>query len=108
MAPRTPGRLIAGFVTLALAAALSGCSQTDQNTLDGAALFANQCSQCHGAQGGGGVGPRIGAGGRASLLSDEEIAAIIRSGPGVMPSFDGLTEAQVAAVIDHLRVLQGG
>ena len=39
--------------------------------------------------------------------TDAEYFEAIRSGPGIMPSFRNLTDAQIGAVIVYLRRLQG-
>ena len=79
---------------------------------DGAKLYAERCSGCHGDQGGG-DGPAAAAlvprpknfhdlGGK----SVDEIRAIVRKGkPGtMMPPFDGvLTDAEIDAVTRHVQ-----
>src|SRR4051812_31606525 len=65
---------------------------------DGKALFATNCGSCHTlARAGtsGSVGPKLDGLG----LSAGDVEAVMRSGPGVMPSFDGqLTAADIKAI----------
>jgi cytochrome c oxidase cbb3-type subunit 3 len=76
-------------------------------TPDGAQLFRENCSVCHGI------------GGRSSLkdisdpalqdaISDQGIAEQIRHGtPGRMPSFKGdFNEAEIAALVRYVRALR--
>ena len=67
----------------------------------GAAAFGRACAACHGAQGGGGIGPRIA--GRTDFAA---VAAVIRNGQGQMPPMAGvLNAAEIEAVSRHLARL---
>lgn len=70
----------------------------------GEALFAENCAACHQTEGHGGIGLPLDQG-RLSLLSDDYLRATVRLGrPGrLMPAFDELSDAQVAAIINYLR-----
>lgn len=70
----------------------------------GDALFAENCAVCHQTEGHGGIGLPLDQG-RLSLLSDDYLKATIRMGrPGrLMPSFNELSDAQVAAIVGYLR-----
>ena len=72
---------------------------------DGAAIYASNCASCHGATGGGSVGPALGGGAVAESLPDEaDQIQVITDGRGGMPSFDGrLSEAEIQAVTDYTR-----
>ncbi len=85
---------------------LAGCSSGSQP--DGALIYANNCSSCHGADLGGGRGVPLDAGSEAASKSDDEYLVVIRSGTGIMPSYQGFSDEQVAAVIAYLRRLQRG
>jgi cytochrome c oxidase cbb3-type subunit III len=76
----------------------------------GAAIFASNCSGCHGADGRGGEhAPNIATAPDVQHLMDRELAGIIRygiAGAG-MPAFSSLKQQEVADVVSYLRVLQG-
>lgn len=82
----------------------------------GAALFSSRCASCHGPTGHG-DGPGAPPMARPADLttaawqgtrSDEEIAAVIRTGRGVMPGFGSELEAAgIAALVAHVRSLSG-
>lgn len=99
-------QLVRVVVALGMALTLAGCSGSTAN-LFGADLYQQSCARCHGADGGGsGVGPAVGAGSNSVLLTDEQLADIIRVGPGTMPGFPRLGDEQVASLVEHLRTLQ--
>ena len=72
---------------------------------DGAALFARNCSACHGATGRGGVGVPLALPSFLTSVSDDYLFKTIRHGrPGrVMPAFASLSTAQVRAIVRHIR-----
>ena len=76
----------------------------------GADLFEVTCARCHLSDGSGLVGPPIGtADSNAALhLTDVQIRAVIRIGPGAMPAFTNLTDEQISSLVEHLRNLQQG
>lgn len=62
----------------------------------GPTLYANYCAGCHGADGGGGAGPRMQA--AVSGKSAADVQTIIRAGSGTMPAIPLDTqEAEVLA-----------
>ena len=68
----------------------------------GRTAFANVCASCHGAQGGGGLGPRIA--GRTDMPA---IAAVVTNGQGAMPPLGGvLSPAEIEAVSRYLADLR--
>ncbi|TNF35835.1 MAG: c-type cytochrome, partial [Gammaproteobacteria bacterium] len=73
--------------------------------VDGEKLFLEKCAICHGRQGQGGVGIPLSLEAFLAQTPDEYIHRTIRVGrPGrVMPSFYRLTEAEIAAIIQHIR-----
>jgi mono/diheme cytochrome c family protein len=74
----------------------------------GEAIFAANCSACHGADLGGMAGPALGPGSNSVTLPDEELVAAIAGGRNAMPAFAGVLEAEeIAAVIAYLRDAQG-
>jgi mono/diheme cytochrome c family protein len=82
-------------------------SGTAGPTSPGAKVFAANCASCHGADGGGGIGPQL-AGGAAKKRFpnvDEQIAFVTK-GSGGMPSFGGqLSPAQIRQVVEYTRTL---
>lgn len=77
---------------------------------DGALLYARNCAACHGADGRGGVGVPLALPDFLATASDEYLRRTIRLGrPGrVMPAFPHLSDAEVEAVIRHIRGLAPG
>ncbi len=93
-----------GFLAAAALLAATGCASTEG--LLGADLYEQSCAGCHGADGGGGVGPAIGAGSNAENLTDEQIASVIVVGPGTMPGFARLTDEQLDSLVAFIRQLE--
>ena len=98
-------RSLAGAAALAGAVLVAGCGGSS-SSLTGQELYEQSCASCHGSLGGGGVGPALDAGSDAASLSDEQIAGVIRVGPGSMPGFERLTDEQVDSLVEYLRTLQ--
>jgi len=71
----------------------------------GARLYERHCAACHGLDGQGGVGIPLALPSFQAAVSDDFLFTTIRHGrPGrVMPSFKTLSDAQVRAIIVHLR-----
>ena len=75
--------------------------------VDGAAIFDQRCSGCHGGDGSGGIGPRL-AGGRvvADFADPQQQIAFVTNGQGGMPAFgERLTADEIAAVVDYTRTV---
>ena len=68
-------------------------------------LYATHCSACHGIDGKGGVGVPIALPSFLNSVSNEYLKKTIRLGrPGrIMPAFDVLSNAQVSAIVEHVR-----
>ena len=77
---------------------------------DGEELYQKHCSVCHGADGNGGVGVPLALSSFIDSVSDEYIRITIRAGrPGrIMPSFPTLSDAQVNAIVEHMRGWSNG
>lgn len=77
---------------------------TTGGAADGAAIFATNCSVCHGAQGQGGTGPDLRPLGDADR--DRVVQQVINGG-SAMPSFGGsLSAAEIDAVAAYVLTLQ--
>jgi mono/diheme cytochrome c family protein len=75
-------------------------------TADGAAIFSTYCAGCHGATGGGGVGPQLSEGKVAGALTREAQVNVVTHGVGAMPAWgDRLSDAEIEAVVDYTRSL---
>lgn len=73
---------------------------------DGAAIYSQRCSTCHGDSGGGGIGPALADGRMTTRFPDAaDQIEIVTVGRGQMPSFSdrGLTTAEIAAVVEFTR-----
>jgi len=72
---------------------------------DGARLYEVNCSACHGLNGQGGVGVPLALPSFLAGVDDQFLFTTIREGrPGrVMPAFRVLSDAQVKAIVAHLR-----
>lgn len=67
-----------------------------QNSADpGMAVYAANCASCHGAAGGGGIGPSLLRAG----LTRASVAAITRNGKGSMPGFPSITGKSLDALL---------
>ena len=92
------------FVTLASSgAALAG--DDDGNPVIGRAIFVrDNCSGCHGNDGGGGMGPNL----REDQPNDDEVRdAVLNGTPTGMPSFRGLLgNRDVEHLIEYLDTLE--
>jgi len=96
-----------------LSASLLGCQESsldgtaDNTTVqpDGAQLYAQNCAACHGSKGDGGVGVPLDLPDFQYGVDDHFLTQTIRHGrPGrVMPAFTELTDAEVDALVEHLR-----
>ena len=76
---------------------------------DGAELFAKHCAVCHGDKGGGGVGTPLALPSFLDSVDDDFLRKTIRLGrPGrVMPAFARLSDAQLDALVGHIRGWSG-
>ena len=95
----------AGTGTSSGSPAPTGALARDREVENGRTVFDHYCATCHGATGGGGVGPAFTGG---LLLHDfataDEQVAFVKRGKGVMPSFGSiLSDRQVRAVVRYER-----
>jgi mono/diheme cytochrome c family protein len=96
-------------VFVLLCALAAACGNATEGKF-GEELYRTACAGCHANDGGGGRGPAIGTpdANAATVLTDEQIRGVIRVGPGAMPAWSRLTDAQVDSLVVYLRQLQGG
>lgn len=94
-------RRLATLVLLPLAGAV-GAAPAEP---DGALLFARNCAVCHGESGRGGVGVPLALSSFLASVDDAYLERTIRLGrPGrVMPAFSRLSDAEIAAIVRHVR-----
>lgn len=90
---------------LALAAVLLLMPLAAPAAPDGAKLYAANCAACHGKKGRGGVGVPLALPDFLASVTDDYLFKTIRLGrPGrVMPGHPGLSDAQVQAIVEHIR-----
>jgi cytochrome c oxidase cbb3-type subunit 3 len=91
------------FIVLAfLSAAVYGAP-------DGAGLYVRHCAVCHGEKGVGGVGTPLALPSFLESVEDDFLRKTIRHGrPGrVMPAFSRLSDAQLDALVGHIRGWSG-
>jgi mono/diheme cytochrome c family protein len=72
---------------------------------DGATIYAANCATCHGDQGQGGYGPKLGGGAvKANYPDNADQIAVIADGRNLMPSWSSkLTADQIEAVALYTR-----
>lgn len=103
------------LVAVAVVVLFSGCGGSLEGKF-GEELYEAACAACHGTDlsGGsdlsGGTGPDIGPGSNADIgLSDQQLAGVVRVGPGSMPSYGRrLTAAQIESLVVYMRLVQRG
>jgi mono/diheme cytochrome c family protein len=73
----------------------------------GAEIYATRCAGCHGADGGGGVGPQLSDGNVVDTFPDvADEVAVVTDGRGRMPAFgDRLTPQEIDDVVAYTRTL---
>lgn len=84
---------------------VSSCSLVVQAAPKGDELYTKYCASCHGNDGKGGVGVPLALPSFINSVSDEFLKKSVRYGrPGrIMPAFSNLSDAQVDALVQHLR-----
>lgn len=77
---------------------------------DGARLYGRNCAACHGENGTGGIGVPLALPAFQTAASDDYLRKTIRHGrPGrVMPAFPQMSDAEVAAIVRHVRTWNKG
>jgi alcohol dehydrogenase (cytochrome c) len=91
----------------ALAGVLVAGQPTPQEARGGATLYAERCAACHGADGRGLNGPNL-TGLWAAGATDDRVLQTIRNGvPGTAMPPTAASDADLRALITHLRTLAG-
>ena len=95
-------RLIIGIILLSVSSLATSAPRGDE-------LYANHCASCHGDTGAGGVGVPLSLPSFLESVDDDFLRKTIRYGrPGrVMPAFRALSNAQVNAIVSHIRGWSG-
>jgi cytochrome c oxidase cbb3-type subunit 3 len=102
-------RFLTLLVSLLFLGANSAMAAEPPARPDGAHLYVQRCSACHGADGRGGVGVPLALPAFLSSVDDAYLRKTVRFGrPGrVMPAFTQLTDAEVEAIVAHIRSWPG-
>lgn len=103
----------AASVAAAVLLAVAACSPSAPSVPEGADpalregrdLYQSSCVQCHGADGGGGRGPKLSGGAVVEAYPDLGTQiVVVREGKGGMPAFgDKLSTAEIEAVVRYTR-----
>lgn len=73
----------------------------------GAEIYSMLCTNCHGADLEGGIGPPLGPGSNSADQPDSFLETTIEHGRGRMPSFSSvLSDDQLGRLIDYIRQVQ--
>ncbi len=102
---------VLALVAVAMAVVLLFANEPDSGstapTTPGAQVYASTCASCHGADGGGGTGPRLAGGAAAKRFPDiDDQITFVTEGSGAMPAFGGqLSPAQIRDVVEYTRTL---
>lgn len=88
---------------------VSACMGRPAADAGGEEIYLRLCSNCHGDQLEGGIGPALGPGSNAARQPDEFLSVTITEGRGRMPSFSSvLSDEQVNRLVGYLREAQAG
>ena len=105
--PAVTRPLLPAALVIALLPACSVSRPPDDAS--GAQVYSMLCSNCHGDDLEGGIGPPLGPGSNAADQPDSFLETTIEHGRGRMPSFDSsLDEDQLVRLIDYIREVQEG
>ena len=87
---------------------VAGCTGRPPAEATGEEIYLQLCSNCHGDDLGGGVGPGLGPGSASEEHPDTFLEAAIVAGRGRMPSFrSSLDDDQLVRLIGYIREVQG-
>jgi mono/diheme cytochrome c family protein len=86
----------------------AGCTGRPAADATGGEIYLQLCSNCHGDDLGGRVGPALGSGSASAEHPDTFLEATILDGRGRMPSFrSSLDDDQLGRLIGYIREVQG-
>jgi mono/diheme cytochrome c family protein len=86
----------------------AGCTGRPAADATGEEIYLQLCSNCHGDEMGGGVGPALGRGSASTEHPDTFLEATILGGRGRMPSFSSsLDDEQLERLVGYIREVQG-
>jgi len=96
--------LVAALV-VAIVIAGWNTSSSNNEPVDGAVIFRQRCSGCHGVSGGGGTGPQLSNGAVVQKYPNiEDEIAIVTNGRDRMPAWkNALSKQQIRAVVEYTR-----
>lgn len=82
--------------------------QAEEEAVDGASLYAENCAMCHGAEGKGGIGPDLTVASYKYGREETEVLHSISAGrPGGMPGFGNrLSAAQIKGLAEYVLSLK--
>jgi mono/diheme cytochrome c family protein len=96
--------LVAGLVFVVMLFANEGGGEASP----GAAIYANSCASCHGADGSGGLGPALAGEVSANFPDVADQITFVAEGAGIMPAFgDELSDEELRQVVEYTRSLEG-
>lgn len=96
------------YVLILLLVVVAGCTGRPPAEATGEEIYVQLCSNCHGDEMGGGVGPPLGPGSASADQPDTFLEATIVDGRGRMPSFrSSLDDDQLVRLIGYIREVQG-
>ena len=105
------GRWAGALIVASCSYALGQPAATAAATADGAAIFQNSCSGCHGANGGGtALGKSLKVrdlrSSEVQAMSSVALSSVIGEGKGKMPAFgEKLSKADIAKLVAYVRTL---
>ena len=99
------GLVVAVSATACVAGDVPEVPADDAQLVEGRALWASNCVNCHGTDGGGGVGTKLNDGELLRIYPDPaEQASIVTEGRRAMPAFgDKFTDEELEAVLRYTR-----
>lgn len=96
------------YVLILFILVAAGCTGRPPADATGEEIYQQLCSNCHGDDLGGRIGPALGSGSTAADHPDTFFEAAILDGRGRMPSFrTSLDDDQLVRLIAFLREVQG-
>lgn len=108
---RRPALIAVAIVVLIAASTLAACGNGDDEQsrpTTGEGIYAANCLTCHGADGQGGVGPRLAGIVATRYPNIDDQIAVVTNGRGGMPSFESrLSAREIRKVVEFERAQLG-